>query len=144
MLYIFCECHCLVNKVPTSPLPISPDEVVLVISRGYYPRFRRLQRFLPLLAIALRLSPFTPIGFFLPFRANPWHYSSLGKIGCPLPRSAYAAFVLSIEEALAIWWSLLSECLCDMVVALCPSIKKRSTVSLDALPSLPKAAAKLV
>lgn len=124
MLYVFCECHCLVNKVPTSPLPISPAEMVFVISRGQCLRFRRLQRFLPLLTIALRLSPFAPIGFLLPFCSNPWDYSSLGEIGLPLPRSACAAFVLSIDEALAMWWSLLSECLCDMVVALCPSIRK--------------------
>jgi hypothetical protein len=59
--------------------------------------------------------------YFAPSRGC---YSSLGEIGVPLPRSACAAFVLSIDEAPAIWWSLLSGCLCDMGVALCPSIIK--------------------
>lgn len=73
---------------------------------------------------------FTPFAFhsyrFAPTISVPTRgsYSSLRAIGFPLPRSAYAAFVLSIDEALAIWWSLLSECLCDMVVTLCSSIKK--------------------
>lgn len=94
-------------------------------------------RFMPFASHSYRFSPTISV----PARGS---YSSLGEIGFPLPRSAFAAFVLSIDEALAIWWSLLSECLCDMVVALNPSIRKRSTVSLDALPSLPKAAAKVL
>ena len=94
-------------------------------------------RFMPFVSHSYRFSPTISV----PSRGS---YSSLGEIGYPLPRSACAAFVLSIEEALAIWWSLLSECLCDMVVALRPSIKIGEYRLACRLASHPESDAKLI
>lgn len=80
-------------------------------------RFRRLQRFLPLLTIALCLLPLTPIGFLLPFRVNPWllllsrrNRLSAAEVClrcfCPEHWKRHLRYGgRCFQSAFAIWWS---------------------------------------